>query len=91
MPNFGTINYLMEAKKQARKIGVDVEYSKNKNKKLDVFKNDKKVGSIGGDPSKYSDFIQHKDPNRRKLYKLRHEKYRNIKNTNSYFADKILW
>jgi len=89
MPNFGTINYLMEAKKQARKIGVDVEYSKNKNKKLDVFKNDKKVGSIGA--RNYSDFIQHKDPNRRKLYKARHEKYRNIKNTNSYFADKILW
>ena len=89
MPNFGTINYLMEAKKQAKKIGVDVEYSKNKNKKLDVFKNDKKVGSIGA--RNYSDFIQHKDPNRRKLYKLRHQKYRNIKNTNSYFADKILW
>ena len=28
---------------------------------------------------------------RRRLYKIRHEKYRKIKNTPSYFADNILW
>ena len=28
---------------------------------------------------------------KRKSYKARHEKDRNVKNTNGYFADKILW
>ena len=89
MPNYGSKEYLKEAKKQAKKINVDVEYSKNKDKKLDVYKNDKKVASIGA--KGYSDFIQHKDPERRKRYKARHQKYRNIKGTKSYYADKILW
>ena len=29
--------------------------------------------------------------NRRRLYKIRHEKFRNIKGTPSYYADRILW
>jgi hypothetical protein len=29
--------------------------------------------------------------NRRRLYKIRHEKYRHIKGTPSYYADRILW
>lgn len=89
MPSYGTKEYLRQAKKKARSIGVDVEYSKNKEKKLDVIKNDKKVASIGA--KGYSDFIQHKDEARRKRYKARHERFRNVKNTPSYFADKILW
>ena len=89
MPLFGTKEYLKEAKKQAKKIGVNVEYSNLKNKKLDVFKDNKKVASIGYKPM--SDFIQHGDNERRRLYKLRHEKNRKIKNTPGYYADKILW
>ena len=34
-------------KSQAKKLGVQVKLSKNKKKKLDVFKNGKKVASIG--------------------------------------------
>ena len=89
MPLFGTKEYLKEAKKQAKKIGVDVEYSKVKNKKLDVFKDNKKVASIGYKPM--SDFIQHQDPERRKRYKQRFQSTRNIKGTKSFYADKILW
>lgn len=89
MPLFGTKEYLKEAKKQAKKIGVDVEYSKLKNKKLDVFKDKKKVASIGYKPM--SDFIQHQDPERRKRYKQRFQSTRNIKGTKSFYADKILW
>ena len=89
MPLFGTKEYLKEAQKQAKKIGVDVEYSKVKNKKLAVYKDNKKIADIGYKPM--SDFIQHKDEQRRKRYKQRFQSTRNIKGTKSYYADKILW
>jgi len=89
MPNYGTNEYLRQAKKKAKSIGVDVEYSKNKEKKLDVIKNEKKVASIGA--RGMNDFIQTGDKEARKRYKARHQKYRNKKNTPSYFSDKILW
>ena len=83
-------------KNQAKKLGVVVKKSKNKKKKIDVFKNNKKVASVGaigyGD---YPTYIKTKGKEyadkRRKLYKIRHQKYRNIKGTNSYYADKLLW
>lgn len=87
-PKYGSKEYLKEAKQKAKKINVNVEYSKVKEKKLDVFKGDKKVASIGA--KGYSDFIQHEDEERRKRYKARHI-FRNKKNTPSYYADKILW
>ena len=34
-------------KQKARRLGVQVKLSKNKKKKLDVFKNGKKIASIG--------------------------------------------
>lgn len=91
MPEFNTKAYLEEAKRKAKRLGVDVEYSKTGKKKLDVFKKGKKVASIGGNPKIYSDFIQHKDPERRKRYRKRHAKYSKIKGSNSYYAKNILW
>ena len=51
------------------------------------------IGAIG-----YGDFATFKQTkgdefaNKRRIaYKKRHQKYRNIKGTNSYYADKILW
>ena len=82
-------NLLLKAKRKAKKIGVDVLPSTRKGKKLDVFKNGKKVASIGA--IGYSDFNIHKDPKRRALYKKRHQKYRTRVGTPSYYADKILW
>jgi hypothetical protein len=77
------------AKKKAKKIGVDVKYSTRKNKKLDVYKDDKKVASIGD--KRYTDFIQSGDKEKRRLYKARHAKDRKVKGSGGYYADKILW
>lgn len=83
------------SKKQAKKLGVTIEPSENKNKKIDVYKDNKKIASIGDIRFlDYPNFLK-KDKalaeQKRSAYKARHEKYRNIKGTNSYFADKILW
>lgn len=83
-------------KRQAKKLGVVVKPSKVKGKKIDVFKNGKKVASVGalgyGD---YPTFIRTKGKayadERRKAYKKRHQKNRIKRNTNGYYADKLLW
>ena len=80
---------LAKAQRKARKIGVKVKPSTRKLKKLDVFKDNKKVGSIGD--IRYEDFNIHKDKKRRERYKKRHQRYRLKVGTNSYYADKILW
>lgn len=88
-------------KKQAKKLNVQVKPSSNKNKKIDVLKNGKKVASIGAkgmnDYPTYLD-LEKKGKvkkgtalERRKLYKIRHEKDRNVKNSPGFYADKLLW
>ena len=81
---------------RARALGVTIKPSKNKGKKLDVFKGDKKVASIGalgmGDfetfkKTKGLEFAKE----RRKAYKSRHQKTRTKVGSPSYYADKILW
>ena len=83
-------------KRQAKKLGVVVKPSKVKGKKIDVFKNGKKVASVGA--LGYGDFPTFKQTKgkkyadeRRRLYKIRHQKNRNKKGTPSYYADKLLW
>lgn len=84
------------SKEQAKKLGVKIKPSTLKNKKIDVFKGDKKVASIGAiDYNDYPTYIKkfgraYAD-DRRRLYKLRHEKYRNMPDTPSFYSDKILW
>lgn len=84
------------SKEQAKKLGVKIKPSTLKNKKIDVFKGDKKVASIGAiDYNDYPTYIKkfgraYAD-DRRRLYKLRHEKYRKIPDTPSFYSDKILW
>jgi len=80
---------LTKARANAKKIGVEVRESKVKNKKLDVFKDDKKIASIGD--INYEDYLTHGDDKRKKNYKSRHEKDRHKKGTAGYYADKILW
>jgi hypothetical protein len=83
------------SKQQAAKLGVDIKASKNKNKKIDVFKDGNKLASIGD--TRYKDYPTYLKQNknlaeeRRKLYKIRHEKDRKIKGSAGFFADKILW
>jgi hypothetical protein len=84
-----TAAQIREANKKGKRIGVSVKRSTIKSKKLDVMKNGVRVASIGD--VRYSDFLQHGDPERRRRYKLRHQKYRNRVGTPSYYADNILW
>ena len=86
---------------RAKKLGVTIKPSKLKNKKIDVFKDGKKVASIGGvkkDGSYYKDYPTYlktegkeKADTRRRLYKIRHNKNRKKIGTPSYYSDQILW
>jgi Mn-dependent DtxR family transcriptional regulator len=83
-------------KDNAKKLGVTVKPSTNKNKKIDVFKNDKKVASVGAIGYKdYSVFLKEDGKEvaeeRKRLYKIRHQKDRNKVGTPSYYADRLLW
>tara|TARA_R110000823_G_scaffold19595_2_gene60543 strand:- start:162 stop:443 length:282 start_codon:yes stop_codon:yes gene_type:complete len=82
--------------KQAKKLGVIIKPSTLKNKKVDVFKNDKKIASIGASGYKdYATYINERGleyaNKRKKLYKQRHKTNRLIKGSNGYYADKLLW
>ena len=87
--------------RKAKELGVVIKPSSNILKKIDVFKNGKKVVSIGArGMNDYPNYVlkekkgyyekgyAHK---RRKLYKERHEKDRHILGSAGYYADKILW
>ena len=81
---------------QAKKLGVVVKPSKVKGKKLDVFKNGKKVASVGAKGyNDYPTFIEKKGKKyadeRRRLYKIRHNQDRKKRGTPGYYADKLLW
>jgi len=80
---------LKKAKTNADKIGVTVKPSTVKNKKLDVFKDGKKIASIGD--IRYEDFLIHNDQKRKDNYLKRHEKTRTKVGSPSYYAWKILW
>ena len=80
---------LEKAKANAKKLGVSVKVSTVKNKKLDVFKGDSKVASIGD--IRYTDFLQTGDLQKQKNYKSRHQKNRTKVGSAGYYADKILW
>jgi len=82
--------------KNAKALGVEIKSSKTKGKKLDVFKGDDKVATIGD--LKYNDYRSYikKDGleyanERKRLYRIRHGSDMNKVGTPSYFANKILW
>ena len=78
-----------------------IKPSSNILKKIDVFKNGKKVASIGARgmndyptyllKEKYGYYEKGFANKRRKLYKERHEKDRHVLGSAGYYADKILW
>jgi hypothetical protein len=81
---------------QAKKLGVTVKQSTNKTKKIDVFKQGKKIASVGAaGMNDYPTFMKLKGQKfaktRRRLYKMRHEKDRHIKWSRGWLADKLLW
>jgi len=86
----------LATKKKAEEMGVSVKQSATKNKKIDVFKNGKKVASVGD--SRFKDYHIYKRDDglkkaneRKRLYKIRHQKTRVKTGTPSYYADKLLW
>ena len=86
-------NYTM---RRAKRLGVTVKPSTNKTKKIDVYKNNKKIASVGANGmNDYPTYIQSKGirfaKTRRRLYRIRHERDRHKKWTNGWLADKLLW
>jgi hypothetical protein len=83
-------------KNKAKQLGVEVKPSKVKGKKIDVFKNGKKLVSVGAlGYYDYPTYITEKGKEfadkRRTLYKIRHKKDKDVKGTKGYYADKLLW
>lgn len=87
-------------KSRARQLGVEVKPSRVKGKKIDVFKDGRKIASVGA--LGYADYptyleLEKKgkvDPGtaamRKKSYKARHTD-RTKRGTPSYYADQLLW
>jgi len=83
------------SKKRAAELGVKIKPSTRSGNKIDVFKNGKKIASIGA--RGYNDYPTFKEKygkkfadERKKAYLARHKK-NIIKNTPGYYAAKILW
>lgn len=81
---------------QARIHGVSVRVSTKSGKKIDVIRDNTVIASVGA--TGYSDYPTYIKSHgleyantRRRLYKTRHEKDRNVVNTSGYWADKLLW
>jgi hypothetical protein len=100
------VGYVVSAysKKKAKKEKVQIKPSTRKTKKIDVFKDGKKVASIGGvrrNGTPYKDYPTYLKElgkegaeKKRKAYLARHAKEPKSKDgekTPSYYADVILW
>ena len=86
---YDILNY---SKQKANQLGVSIKPSTNPKKKIDVFKNSKKICSIGANGMMdYPHYIQEKGSvyanQRKKLYHLRHQNEGICGN----YAKKILW
>jgi hypothetical protein len=93
MANYAITRYSRE---KARKMGVTIRHSTNPKKKLDVFKGDHKVASIGARgmndyPTYIQKFGKPYAQTRRRLYRIRHRKDSSRRNTPGWYANKILW
>ena len=81
---------------QAKKLGVTIKPSTNKGKKIDVFKDGKKLASVGAlGMSDYPTYMKTKGQayadERRRLYRIRHGKTMDKVGSPSYYAARILW
>jgi len=81
---------------RAKELGVQVKHSTDPSKKIDVFKDGKKIVACGGMgyndyPTYMKKFGKEYADERRRLYKIRHNKDRKTPGTAGYYADKLLW
>ena len=81
---------------KAKTMGVKVKPSTRKNKKIDVYKDNKLIGSVGAyGINDFPTYIQKCGmtyaKKRRELYRMRHRKDRTKKWTNGWLADQLLW
>jgi hypothetical protein len=79
---------------KAKLLNVVIKPSKNKNKKIDVYKKNQIIASIGAKGYKdYSLYLKENGKEyadkKKKLYKLRHKN--DLNSGNGYYANKILW
>lgn len=82
--------------KKAKELGVEIKSSTVKNKKIDVFKDGKKIASIGDiNYSDYPTYLEKEGKSvadeRRRLYHMRHQKDKNKVGSPGYYASRILW
>ena len=81
---------------QAKKYGYEVKVSKNKKKKLDVYKDNVEIASLGNSQYKdYPTYIEERGLTfanvRRVLYHNRHKKDIEIKGSNGWLSSILLW
>jgi hypothetical protein len=82
---------------KAKKLNVIILPSDNPKHKIEVYNSDGVFMFYIGDPNyfDYPYYLKDKGKEyadeRRRLYRIRHKKDRNIPNTPGYYADKILW
>jgi hypothetical protein len=79
---------------KAKLLNVVIKPSKNKNKKIDVYKKKQIIASIGAKGyNDYPTYLEKKGKEyaneRKRLYKIRHKN--DIHTGNGYYANKILW
>jgi len=82
------------SRKQAKRLGVEIRLSKNTKKKIDVYKKNKLLCSVGAQGyNNYPTYMIKKGKSfantRRRMYKIRHSKDR--KKGCGFYADQILW
>ena len=87
--------------RRAKKLNVEIKSSTRKNKKIDVFKNGKKIASIGGvypDGRFYGDYATYNATKgktfadtKRRLYRLRHAGEEKKIGSGGFYAWFILW
>lgn len=94
---YGPASYTIQpyTRERAKHLRVSVKPSANPKKKIDVFRDGKKIASVGA--IGYKDFPTYllEDTalanEKRSLYKARHQKTRRIVDSPSYWADQLLW
>ena len=92
MSSYRILPYSQE---QAKKLGVTIKPSSTPGKKIDVFRGEKKIASIGA--IGYTDYphllleSRSEAEKRRKAYKARHAKNRSKVGTPGYWASVLLW